>query len=303
MGLYFARGEFLVIYDAEDRPEPGQLREAVAAFRAGDERLVCVQARLNYFNAAENLLTRMFTLEYSYWFDYMLPGLDALRPAHPARRDLQPLPHRRSCGSSAAGTRFNVTEDADLGLRANARGLHGGHHPLHDLRGGLLALLALDPPAHAGGSRATCRPPWSHSRHPLQTVRRTGWRGLVGLRPPDLRHAVHLPGRLPAVDRLPGWLGGAVTGLYDLPQMLPGPLATVALASLVLGNGADDRGQRPGRRAAGASTRCCRSPCSARSTGSCTRSRPGGRSTSWCATPSTGRRPRTASPPSSPRWP
>jgi hypothetical protein len=33
------------------------------------------------------------------------------------------------------------------------------------------------------------------------------------------------------------WLGGAVTGLYDLPQLFPGPLATVSLASLVLGNG------------------------------------------------------------------
>ncbi|MFP3631655.1 glycosyltransferase, partial [Burkholderia sp. SIMBA_045] len=32
-GLTFARGEYVVIYDAEDRPEPGQLRASIAAFQ------------------------------------------------------------------------------------------------------------------------------------------------------------------------------------------------------------------------------------------------------------------------------
>ena len=48
--LRFARGEFLVIYDAEDRPEPDQLRKAVAAFRASPRRTACFQARLNFYN-------------------------------------------------------------------------------------------------------------------------------------------------------------------------------------------------------------------------------------------------------------
>jgi glycosyltransferase XagB len=43
--LHFARGEFVVIYDAEDRPEPDQLRKAVAAFRASAD-VACFQARL-----------------------------------------------------------------------------------------------------------------------------------------------------------------------------------------------------------------------------------------------------------------
>lgn len=102
MGLVFSHGEFLVIYDAEDRPEPGQLREAVAAFRAGDETLACVQARLNYFNAEENLLTRMFTLEYSWWFDYMLPGLDRLRLPIPLGGTSN---HFRGSASAPAGSR------------------------------------------------------------------------------------------------------------------------------------------------------------------------------------------------------
>ncbi|HOO88531.1 MAG TPA: glycosyltransferase, partial [Synergistales bacterium] len=77
-GLLFARGEYLTIYDAEDVPEKDQLRKVVAAFRKGPENMICVQAALNYFNSDQNLLTRMFTLEYSYWFDYMLPGIEAL---------------------------------------------------------------------------------------------------------------------------------------------------------------------------------------------------------------------------------
>ncbi len=56
--LPLARGEYLVIYDAEDCPEPKQLKKAVAAFGLGDEKLACVQAQLNYYNWNENWLTR-----------------------------------------------------------------------------------------------------------------------------------------------------------------------------------------------------------------------------------------------------
>ena len=56
----------MTIYDAEDIPEPDQLRKAVAAFRNGEKSLICVQAALNYFNKDENWLTRLFMLEYSY---------------------------------------------------------------------------------------------------------------------------------------------------------------------------------------------------------------------------------------------
>jgi cellulose synthase/poly-beta-1,6-N-acetylglucosamine synthase-like glycosyltransferase len=121
VGLFYARGDYLVIYDAEDRPEPGQLRDAVAAFRDGPDSLVCVQARLNYFNAPENALTRMFTLEYSYWFDCMLPGLDRLGlpiPLGGTSNHFDTAKLRLLGGWDA----FNVTEDADLGVRASARG-------------------------------------------------------------------------------------------------------------------------------------------------------------------------------------
>lgn len=121
VGLAFARGEFLVIYDAEDEPEPDQLKKAVVAFRRADARLVCVQAALNYWNADENALTRMFTLEYSYWFDYMLPGLDRLGLPIPLGGTSN---HFRTAALRRIGgwDPYNVTEDADLGIRVAAVG-------------------------------------------------------------------------------------------------------------------------------------------------------------------------------------
>ena len=121
IGLAFARGEYVVIYDAEDRPEPDQLKKAVVAFRKEPSNLACVQAALNYYNADENFLTRMFTLEYSAWFDDMLPGLD---------RHGLPVPlggtsnHFRTDLLRELGgwDPYNVTEDADLGIRAAVRG-------------------------------------------------------------------------------------------------------------------------------------------------------------------------------------
>lgn len=125
VGLLFARGEYLVIYDAEDQPEPDQLKKAYLAFRRGPEALVCVQAALNYYNWNENFLTRMFTLEYSFWFDYLLPGLDMLRLPIPLGGTSNHFKAQvlRDLGGWDP---FNVTEDADLGIRAAMHGYRVG---------------------------------------------------------------------------------------------------------------------------------------------------------------------------------
>jgi cellulose synthase/poly-beta-1,6-N-acetylglucosamine synthase-like glycosyltransferase len=114
--LRFARGEFTVIFDAEDRPETDQLRKAVARFRAAPEEIGCLQARLNFYNRNENWLTRLFALDYALWFDFLLPGLDVLRVPMPLggtsnhfRTDVLRAIH--------GWDSFNVTEDADLGVR------------------------------------------------------------------------------------------------------------------------------------------------------------------------------------------
>ena len=123
--LPFARGEYLTIYDAEDIPEPDQLKKAIIAFRTSSPDLVCVQAALNYFNYDENILTRMFTLEYSYWFDYIVPGLQTLRCPIPlgGTSNHFKLDRLRELGGWDP---FNVTEDADLGIRASERGYRIG---------------------------------------------------------------------------------------------------------------------------------------------------------------------------------
>src|SRR6266478_3341292 len=121
-GLLQATGDYVVIYDAEDIPDPLQLKKAVLTFANHDSDVACVQAKLNYYNAEQNLLTRWFTVEYSLWFDLMLPGMQQTK---------LPLPlggtsnHFRMEMLLRVGAwdPFNVTEDCDLGLRLARSGL------------------------------------------------------------------------------------------------------------------------------------------------------------------------------------
>lgn len=69
-GLRRARGSMVVIYDAEDRPEPDQLRKVLAAFRDAPADVICMQCRLYFFNATRNWLTRCFAVEYATWFNF-----------------------------------------------------------------------------------------------------------------------------------------------------------------------------------------------------------------------------------------
>jgi glycosyltransferase XagB len=119
--LPLARGDYLVIYDAEDRPERDQLRRALDVFRSGAPNVACVQAALTIYNASDSWLTQQFTLEYCALFDGLLPALDRL--------DL-PIPlggtsnHFRVAALKwlMAWDPFNVTEDADLGMRLARHG-------------------------------------------------------------------------------------------------------------------------------------------------------------------------------------
>lgn len=115
-GLQRARGDYVVIYDAEDIPEPDQLRKAVAAFRRARPDVACIQAKLSYFNVGQNLLTRWFTIEYAMWFDLLLPGLYAARLPIPLGGTSN---HFRTdvLRQLGAWDPFNVAEDADLGVR------------------------------------------------------------------------------------------------------------------------------------------------------------------------------------------
>ncbi len=114
--LRFARGEYVTIYDAEDKPDPMQLKKVLHVFGQSGEEVACVQARLNYYNREENVLTRMFSLEYGSWFNFMLPGLQRLRIPIPLGGTSN---HFRTAilRKFLAWDPYNVTEDADLGIR------------------------------------------------------------------------------------------------------------------------------------------------------------------------------------------
>ncbi len=120
-GLLAARGEYLVIYDAEDRPEPDQLKKAICAFRRVDPRVVCLQAKLNYYNPRQNHLTRFFTLEYTSWFDLFLPGLHVLSAPIPLGGTSNHF-RVKALRDLGGWDPFNVTEDCDLGIRLHREG-------------------------------------------------------------------------------------------------------------------------------------------------------------------------------------
>lgn len=115
-GLLGARGRFVTVFDAEDEPDPGQLRAAVEAFRRGPASLACVQARLAIDNLGDGWLARQFAIEYAALFDVVVPalaarGLPIALGGTSNHFDVETL--RRVGGWDP----WNVTEDADLGLR------------------------------------------------------------------------------------------------------------------------------------------------------------------------------------------
>jgi cellulose synthase/poly-beta-1,6-N-acetylglucosamine synthase-like glycosyltransferase len=120
IALERAHGQFVVIYDAEDAPHPGQLREAAARFAAADARLACLQAPLR-IEPDPRFLPDQFALEYAVLFEVFLPALARWRLPFPLGGTSN---HFRADALRAVGgwDPYNVTEDADIGFRLAARG-------------------------------------------------------------------------------------------------------------------------------------------------------------------------------------
>jgi cellulose synthase/poly-beta-1,6-N-acetylglucosamine synthase-like glycosyltransferase len=229
--LQFCRGEYVTIYDAEDQPEPDQLKKAVLAFRHGDPRLACVQGRLNYFNRSENWLTRMFTLEYSQWFDFLLPGLDWLKVPIPlgGTSNHFKLDALRKVG---AWDPYNVTEDADLGVRLAQEGFTVGviNSTTYEEANGVLPSWIKQRSRWIKGYMQT----WLvHMRHPIQLWRSIGAKGFFSFHffigaPP---FTMLLAPILWAITLLV-WF----TNTWDFGWLFPEPFGTMALFNLVIGN-------------------------------------------------------------------
>jgi plasmid stability protein len=120
-GLLLAKGDLLVVYDAEDRPDRDQLRVVAERFLAGDARLACVQAKLVVSNPRRSFVTRQFAVEYGLRFELLFPGLARLGlpvPLGGTSNHFRTSVLRELGGWDA----WNVTEDADLGMRCAALG-------------------------------------------------------------------------------------------------------------------------------------------------------------------------------------
>jgi glycosyltransferase XagB len=231
--LRFARGEYLVVYDAEDRPEPDQLRKVVATFRRSPANTACLQCRLNYFNAEENWLTRMFTLDYALWFDEVLPGLERLGMPIPLggtsnhfRTDVLRELH--------AWDPFNVTEDADLGIRVGQKGY----------RVGVVDSTTFEEASCRAGQWLRQRSRWMkgymqtllvHTRRPLQFVRSAGALGLLGF--VFFIGGTVLAGLLNPLFWL-FYLIWLAAGAANLDVIFPNSLLYLCLFNLLAGNGA-----------------------------------------------------------------
>ncbi|MCE5972630.1 glycosyltransferase [Sinirhodobacter sp. WL0062] len=119
--LTLCRGSIIGVYDAEDMPDPAQLRLVAAHFAVADPKLACLQGMLDYYNPRTNWLSRCFTIEYAAWFRAMLPGLGRLGLVIPLGGTT--LFFRREILEELGGwDAHNVTEDADLGLRLARHG-------------------------------------------------------------------------------------------------------------------------------------------------------------------------------------
>jgi cellulose synthase/poly-beta-1,6-N-acetylglucosamine synthase-like glycosyltransferase len=172
-GLQFTRGKYVTIYDAEDLPDRDQLKKACIGHRRQGKDGLCVQAALNYFNAYENFITAMFTLEYSYWFDYLLPGLDHFKlpiPLGGTSNHFQ-TENLRKVGAWDA---FNTTEDADLGMRAFAQ----------HMKVGVINSTTFEEANNKYGNWIRQRSRWIkgymqtalvYNRHPIKLIKQTGF--------------------------------------------------------------------------------------------------------------------------------
>lgn len=120
--LNFCRGEIIGIWDAEDQPDPDQLQKVAQGFADAPPDVACLQGVLDFYNPRTNWLARCFTIEYASHFRAVLPGIAALGLVVPLGGTTVFF-RRHLLEQVGAWDAWNVTEDADLGMRLARNGL------------------------------------------------------------------------------------------------------------------------------------------------------------------------------------
>ncbi|RIK83252.1 MAG: glycosyl transferase [Hyphomicrobiales bacterium] len=123
--LPLCSGEIVTLFDAEDRPHPLQLVEAWQRFCAEGPEVACLQAPLVVTNARASALSLMFSFEYAALFRGLLPWLARHRLVLPLGGTSNHF--RRAALEEVGGwDAYNVTEDAELGVRLGRYGYRTG---------------------------------------------------------------------------------------------------------------------------------------------------------------------------------
>jgi cellulose synthase/poly-beta-1,6-N-acetylglucosamine synthase-like glycosyltransferase len=177
--LPFVRGGMVTVFDAEDRPEPGQLRAAIDAFAQGGPRIGCVQASLCVDNITHSWLSRLFLAEYAGQFEAVLPGLTRMGLPLPLGGSSN---HFRTDVLREVGgwDAYNVTEDADLGFRLARFGYAAISFESRTFEEAPIGFTAW------WGQRTRWMKGWMqtwcvHMRRPRMFWRDAGWRGMLAL--------------------------------------------------------------------------------------------------------------------------
>ncbi len=229
--LLQCRGDIVTIYDAEDRPEPLQLRRVAVAFARCGPEVGCIQAELAFYNTDENVITRWFAVDYRVWFTQYLPGLAATDTAIPLGGTSNHV-RRELLVAIGAWDPFNVTEDADLGIRLHRRGFRVGivdSVTYEEANTDLVNWVKQRSRWYKGYLQT-----WLvHMRHPLRLRRDLGFRGL-------LRFNLFVGGTpvLAALNPL-SWLLLVLWFAFEPQWMLdimPAPVYYPALATWLGGN-------------------------------------------------------------------
>ncbi|WP_223737070.1 glycosyltransferase family 2 protein, partial [Streptomyces purpurogeneiscleroticus] len=231
IGLRHATGDLCVVYDAEDRPAPDQLRLAAAAFRRLPDHIVCVQAELQFWNPWTNWLTECFAAEYALRYSLVLHGLDRLRLPVPLGGTSNHFRTAALCDLGAWDP-YNVTEDADLGMRLARRGMGTR----------MLTSVTYEEANSEMGNWIRQRSRWIkghiqtwlvHNRNPLRTWRELGTRGFLAL------HFTLGLGPLVQLLNPALWLLTLYSLLADAHwgrALLPSPVREMALTAIVVVN-------------------------------------------------------------------
>lgn len=225
------KGEFLVIYDAEIMPDPDQLKKAYLTFKKFPE-LACLQTRLDHYNTDQNLLTKLFNAEFSFYYDLFLPGLQSIGLPIPLSGHST---HFRTHVLREIGgwDPYNVTEDCDTGMRLYRRGY----------KSAIIDSFSKEEATSSMSSWIKQRTRWMkgfmqtslvHLRHPLRFKNEIGgWRNFFGFM------LIVPSSAIVNVFNLVYWfvfLLWITTHSAIIQSFFPGPILYVSVTTFIVGN-------------------------------------------------------------------